>query len=501
MLAAAPAPGAQAPARASFALIVGVNRSVDEDEAPLRYADDDAARYQDLFRLLGARTYLLTRLDENTRRLHPQAAAEARDPTWAEWQRAVQQLEHDLAQARAAGVETVLYVVYAGHGNVKNGQGYVSLEDRRLTGHALAEGLLQRVAATRVHLIVDACSSYFLAYGRGPGGHRRTLEGFSELTRLADDGRLGLLLSTSSARESHEWEGFQSGVFSHEVRSGLYGAADADGDGRVSYREIAAFVERANAAIANERFRPELHARPPPADGEGAAPLLELARALPHRIEVDGGEEAHLVLEDAQGVRLAELHSGAGQRTWLVRPAGRGPLWVRRVDDGTEYRIGDTPEVVHLAQLTAQPPRTASRGAAHEAFGRIFSLPYSRAEVERYAFPRPQGPAPVPERSRLRTWVGWSGVALSGVGLGAGALMTMRAQGVRREAQPGDSQATFAERNAQIGQLNRSAAWLYAAAGAAGLTGAALLLWPSKETRAVPVATGNTGGLLLQGRF
>ena len=38
-----------------------LNASVDRRLAPLQYADDDAARYLDLFRALGARTYLLTR--------------------------------------------------------------------------------------------------------------------------------------------------------------------------------------------------------------------------------------------------------------------------------------------------------------------------------------------------------------------------------------------------------------------------------------------------------
>src|SRR5437762_3404086 len=75
--------------------------------------------------------------------------------------------------------------------------------------------------------------------------------------------RVGLLLSSSSHRESHEWDGFEAGVFSHEVRSGLYGAADADGDGEVTYREIAAFVARADAAIPNERFRPQVYAHAP----------------------------------------------------------------------------------------------------------------------------------------------------------------------------------------------------------------------------------------------
>lgn len=186
----------------------------------------------------------------HTRRLHPQAAAEADEPKRAPFDRALGQLAQDVAQASTRGVETVVYLVYAGHGNVKNGQGYITLEDARITGAELAQ-IVGRIPATRLHVIVDACASYYLAYSRGPGGERRALEGF-RASALTEDSRVGVLLSTSSARESHEWDAFEGGVFSHEVRSGLYGAADADGNGEVSYREIAAFVARANAAVPNE---------------------------------------------------------------------------------------------------------------------------------------------------------------------------------------------------------------------------------------------------------
>ena len=76
------------------------------------------------------------------------------------------------------------------------------------------------------------------------------MHGFADVKGLRPRENVGLLLSTSSARESHEWSGFESGVFSHEVRSGLYGAADADGDGRVSYAEIAAFPPKTAAGLA-----------------------------------------------------------------------------------------------------------------------------------------------------------------------------------------------------------------------------------------------------------
>ena len=182
------------------------------------------------------------------------------------------------------GVPTVVYFVYAGHGNVENGRGYLALEDARLFGADLEQLIVDRVGGAETHFIVDACYSVFLAMSRGPGGERREAHGFSALGGLAARPGVGLLLSTSSARESHEWSEFQAGVFSHEVRSGLLGAADANGDGQVSYREIAAFVERANAPIPNERFRPDVYAKEPTV----GAPCWTCAPGLGRRLELDG---------------------------------------------------------------------------------------------------------------------------------------------------------------------------------------------------------------------
>src|SRR5262252_4865534 len=97
------------PQRALFALVVGSNVSVDAELPPLRYADDDAAGYLQLFRALGARTYLLTRFDAGSRRVHVQAAAEALEPTRAQLGRAVALLADDVTRAHARGVETVVY--------------------------------------------------------------------------------------------------------------------------------------------------------------------------------------------------------------------------------------------------------------------------------------------------------------------------------------------------------------------------------------------------------
>lgn len=480
---------AQDPApRATFALIIGANQSVDANLTPLRYADDDAARYLDLFRLLGARTYLLSRLDDNTKRLHPQAAAEASDPKKLQYEAAIAQLKADVTQASERGVETTVYFVYAGHGNVDKGQGYITLEDMRLTGNDLA-ATFKQVPATRIHVIADACASYFLAYSRGPGGERRSIDGFNIASALTQDSRVGLLLSTSSARESHEWDAFQSGVFSHEVRSGLYGAADADGDGQVSYHEIAAFVARANSAIPNERYRPDLHARAP----RGGDLLLDLRRANGRRIEIDGKHAGHYYLEDARGVRIADVHNSANQSVSLIRPAPTGRAYLRHVDDDRELVIEPHPDVVAIADLNEEDPRVASRGAASESFNALFALPFDRAYVAIYppvdCGPVNPGPAPdmiVDHRSDRAAWrtpVAIGAFTLAATAITFGAIESSRVAHIRANENDVTGQ-TFAVRdNRLMRQEEAAATGLYVTAGVFTAAGLGILLWPSSKTR------------------
>ncbi|PIE19500.1 MAG: hypothetical protein CSA65_02390 [Proteobacteria bacterium] len=65
---------------------------------------------------------------------------------------------------------------------------------------------------------------------------------------------------------------------------GLDGAADANGDEQITYRELGAFVKRANASIPNDRFRPSIFAVPPRgATRCAAAELRRLVNTDPRR--------------------------------------------------------------------------------------------------------------------------------------------------------------------------------------------------------------------------
>jgi hypothetical protein len=485
----APFARAESPeASATFALVIGVNASAEPDLPALQFADDDAARYLDLFRALGARTYLLSRLDENTRRLHPQAAAEALAPRRAELERTIAGLVRDVAQAKAAKVRTVLYVAYAGHGIVEDATPYLTLEDGRLRGGELLDAV-GRIGADHSHLLVDACQAYLLAFERGAGGERRPLPGLFALERDARTQNVGFLLATSSSGESHEWAGLQSGVFSHEVRSGLYGAADADGDGRVSYAEIAAFVDRANDAIENDRFRPHVLARPP---RDGGA-LVDLRGTRARELRLGGPEAAaHYLLEDERGVRLADFHGAPGTDVRLARPVVPGPLYLRRVSDGAERVVPPSEGPVRLDALPIAPARTAERGAAHDAFGKLFALAFTAADVDAYQVrasaevERLEGQqrreverAATARRRRIFGWSMAGAALVSAAGSGAAFIS---AHDLASSAPPNEPHRDAVARNGDIDARNL---WGGALVGvSAALVGAAVyLLWPRHEAR------------------
>lgn len=482
---------------ARFAVILGVNNSVDKDTQPLRYADDDAASYQDLFRTLGARTYLLSRFDDNTRRLHPQAVAEAEDPRRPALEHVLQQVAADVALARRRHVRTVLYFVYAGHGSVEDGRGYLALEDGRLYGADLERLVVDQVRAEETHFIVDACYSVFLAFSRGPGGERREAHGFSSLGGLARRPGVGLLLSTSSARESHEWSEFQAGVFSHEVRSGLLGAADADGDGQITYREIAAFIERANAAIPNEKLRPDVYARQP---GKETA-LLDLRPGLGRRLELTGDHPGHYLIEDGRGVRVADFHNAPGQSLHLIRLASVGPLYLRLVGNGAsdEYVMDAAPAVLRFDDLRPGTVAAQPRGAANDSFQLLFSLPFSQAVVDAFVWHDPDieveaSSVSTASRGRaLRRPIAFGLLTVGAVVAGLATWEVLSALDV--EQQTTNSQVQSYNANRTINGKNDWARALYATAGAAVTAGAILLLWPKlNESQRVAVTVDLQAG-------
>jgi hypothetical protein len=311
---------------------------------------------------------------------------------------------------------------------------------------------------------------------------------------------VGLLLSTSSARESHEWSEYQAGVFSHEVRSGLLGAADANGDGLVSYREIAAFIDRANASVPNDRFRPDVYVKQPTS---GPA-IMDLRPGLARRLELTGAHPGHYLVEDARGVRIADFHNAAGQSLHLIRPANTTQMFLRRVGDGVEYVMDTAPPVLRFEDLRVQSRGVVPRGAAHESFRLLFSLSFSQQIVDEFVLRAPGEPPRSPDSASPAPRPLAYGLVVAGAAAGTGAAWAvLSARSLQRKSVA--NQADVLEANRSIDRRNGWARWLTGLGGAAVVTGAALLLWPdSSDEDQLPVTVGLTpegGGLNVAGRF
>ncbi|NVB79742.1 MAG: hypothetical protein HOV81_15205 [Kofleriaceae bacterium] len=363
----------------TIALIVTSNRGSTLDRPELQYADDDGAKYRATFRTIAADAdvHLLTRFDHDSTRLFPELARRVSPPTRAALAAATEAIARDVAAERARGNRVDFYFVFAGHGDVEEGLGFLELEDGRFDSAAL-EAMLRQIAPTRAHVILDSCNSFFVLNARKPGGHRfATPEDVvrSLGQRLPD---VGVFLSTSAEAEVYEWSELQSGIFSHAVRSGLAGAADANGDGAVSYEELAAFVDTASADIKNPAYRPKVYARGP--GGKSSAPLFSLATATATRLTLDRDTATRLTIRDREGLRWIDLNKEAGADVTLRLPAtladgtveeyelpSRKPRVVRRLT------TDESAAVATLAPAAAD--ESATRGPA-DRFHALFDRPF-----------------------------------------------------------------------------------------------------------------------------
>ncbi len=356
-----------------YALVVGSNTGEGVRSAALRYADDDAVAMHELLLEAGVESVLLAAPDEDTRRLHPDTKPLA-PPTLDALRGAFAAQRSSMLRAQAAGEVVEWLFFFSGHGDVEQGEGFLGLERGRLTRAVLHDDFLARVPADRSHVVLDACRAGAVIGSKGPGGLRLPMP-----AAFAADpswpASTGFLLSASSSKESHEWERLQSGIFSYEVRSALRGAADADLDGSVSYAELGAFLETANRAIPNPRFRPDFVALPPKGrEGLDVALLSWAAEG----VESTVGEHAYI--ERGNGERLLDVHSGA-RATQLHLPEER-PLYMRSQDELREATLDQAHRAVTLLASASTAPM--HKGALERSLGQLFDVPFGASEVEAY---------------------------------------------------------------------------------------------------------------------
>lgn len=371
-----------------LAIVVGNNGSATLGRAELRYADDDAAKYAALFASASRNegdVEIVARFDDDTTRLFPEQAKKAALPTRAALEAAAARTAARAKAAQQRGETVVFTFVFAGHGDVENGRGFLELEDGRFFREDL-EALLTRIPAARAHVLLDACNSVYMLVARKPGGTKFTTPEEIQRSMAARLAHVGTFVSTSADAQVYEWSRIESGVFSHSVRSGLSGAADLDGDGRITYGELRAFVRIAAEGVANVRFRPRIYARGP--GGHDDEVVFEpRAAGAGRKLAIAPAAERRLTVLDANEVPLIDVKVERGFGTNVYVPLfGGGPehhtfTVVEREDGRPEQRVQLAPSDDGALAVRSGSPDVLAARAAGRPFDMLFAVPFGPRAV------------------------------------------------------------------------------------------------------------------------
>jgi hypothetical protein len=453
MVVCAPAAAAPDGESRSYVIAVGYNGvppGGDASLVPLRFADDDAIAFFAFVSRAARRAHLLTVVDVDTQRRLGDAVHSERPPGVAELRGAVADVRGALEEDARAGISSEVYFYYSGHGTAAAGrEPALTLIDGALTRSMLYDEVLSNLPAAHVHLFVDACHAEAVVRPRDAEAQLAPTSDddrahYSLASTLARFPNVGAVVAATRSAQAHEWELYLGGVFTHELLSGLRGAADVNGDDRIEYSELAAFLSAANGAVRDPRARLETVTHAPSSDPRAA--IVELRRWSSDAVlEVRGVAPGGVVfVEDDHGDRLADVRPEMGHEFRLVLPADR--TWYVHTSRG-EAEIHPVPGArIALESVAMVAPSTRPRGALEAAlheglFATAFGPSYYRGFIDRATdlAPVPLVPdEPLLRRSDVssvdhvrgpsRVW-GWvSAGAASALATGAGAFGWMALQ-------------------------------------------------------------------------
>jgi caspase domain-containing protein len=275
-----------------FALVVGANRGA-ADRVPLRYAVADAERFAEIVTTMGG--------------VRPEDILVVRDPTRKQLMDALTATgsRATAAQTDAARVEMLLY--FSGHADDRGlmlGRETLSYRDLREAVHS--------VAADVGITILDACASGAITRLKGGSTHPAFLSG------AANEAKGYAFLTSSSENEAaQESERLRGSFFTHALLTGLRGAADVTGDGKVTLNEAYQFAF--NETIA-ETAATQAGAQHPAYDikmaGTGDVVMTDLRQTSSSLVLGEAYDGRFLVL-DAKRQLVAELYKPAGRAVEL----------------------------------------------------------------------------------------------------------------------------------------------------------------------------------------
>ncbi len=317
--------------------------------------------------------------------------------------------------------------------------------------------------------------------------------------RLTQFPNVGVVLATTLGQEAHEWSEIESGVFTHELLSGLVGPADVNGDLTIEYSEIQAFVASANRGIKDPRAIPRVVARPPASNYNASLvslPSFREARMLRGRASGLG----HFYIELENGQRYLDAHVDGQMQVAIVLPRSRTAFISTRNQEATIPGGA----LVAMRDIAFGAKSSAERGSIAASYhSALFASPYSRDYYQGYVdsigepavrfsetspplAPGPSGPprdtASLARRDDNTLAIGLLSVA------GVSALASVTTGVLTYQAKQ-DYESTDLQRPAQDAKERYEryrTVSLVTGAVAVGAGVAGWWLWPNTNTRVVP---------------
>ena len=234
--------------------------------------------------------------------------------------------------SRPEAGDTLLFF-YSGHGIERDGSAYllpIDADPNEPTTWLKARTIAEYVSACRAKakfLILDACHAGGDkgvrpdARARSPRSSNNNAKSGDVLAReICRKDYVGLL-SCKGEEKSYEWGEKQESFFTYWLCRGLEGAADSNGDGRVSCDEIYGFtLDRVRRTVTNLKQDPQTPSREIDATVTGDPIVLTLVPESQQ--EVSQRLAGHL----DQEIRLRGFGSVTVSAEFRVKSAGRGQL-------------------------------------------------------------------------------------------------------------------------------------------------------------------------------
>lgn len=305
---AAPASIASVPHPFAYGILVGTNAG-GAGQTELRYAEDDARRMAQVLEELGR--YGTTDMRVLVR------------PDGAAVLGAVEQVAAKLRAHRVKGEQAVLVFYYSGHAKANA----FSLGSEELPIATLREKLRQ-LPSTLTLVVLDACQSG--QFARTKGTEPAADFSFNSVSRLTTKG-IAVMASSSAQELSQESDELHSSYFTHHLIVGLRGAADGDGDGRVSLDEAYRYAYRRTLVSTSQTKVGGQHVTlETDLAGHGDVPVTYPSDARLHLVLPASLDARVLVHHRTSGSVVAEVQKAPGAAVRLAFAAGSYEALVRQ---------------------------------------------------------------------------------------------------------------------------------------------------------------------------